>query len=131
MVSGFFTSPYDQERIMSGEAKPMRMASKSTTSPWFLNKLIKSFIVFLVPFAGRDGLASVQSSLRPRYPVRPDQASCSKSMFSPSERISFISTLKDSGMLASMLWLLSTMFLYILLRPMTSSDLTVSISCRV
>ncbi|EXF66796.1 hypothetical protein D030_5307B, partial [Vibrio parahaemolyticus AQ3810] len=31
----------------------------------------------------------------------------------------------------SMLWLPSTMFLYILVRPLTSSDLTVSISCRV
>jgi hypothetical protein len=29
MVSGFFTSPKDQERIMSGDARPMRMASNS------------------------------------------------------------------------------------------------------
>jgi DNA-directed RNA polymerase beta subunit len=27
--SGFFTSPYDHERILSGEAKPTLMASKS------------------------------------------------------------------------------------------------------
>ena len=55
----------------------------------------------------------------------------SSSMLIASERISFTSTLKDSGMPASISWLPSTMFLYIWLRPCTSSDLTVSISCSV
>ena len=36
----------------------------------------------------------------------------------PSERISLTSTLKDSGMPASISWLPSTMFLYILVRPL-------------
>src|SRR3989304_558939 len=32
MVSGFMTSPYDQDRTCSGEASDMRMALKSLTS---------------------------------------------------------------------------------------------------
>ena len=63
-------------------------------------------------------------------PGTPDQ-SCSSSMLMPSERISLTSTLNDSGIPASILWSPSTMFLYILVRPATSSDFTVSISCRV
>ena len=43
----------------------------------------------------------------------------------PSERISFTSTLNDSGMPASIACVPSTMFLYILVRPCTSSLLTV------
>src|SRR5579863_3776214 len=44
MVSGFFTSPYDHEWIMSGDARPMRMASKSSTWPCCFKSLSKSFI---------------------------------------------------------------------------------------
>src|SRR5690606_10822927 len=57
--------------------------------------------------------------------------SVSSSMLMPSDRISLTSTLNDSGIPASILCSPSTMFLYILVRPCTSSDLTVSISCRV
>src|SRR5690606_8497344 len=57
--------------------------------------------------------------------------SVSSSMSMPRERISLISTLKDSGMPASMRRSPSTLVLYILVRPFTSSGLTVSISCRV
>jgi hypothetical protein len=63
-------------------------------------------------------------------PARARQRS-SSSMLIASERISFTSTLKDSGMPATISWSPSTMFLYIWLRPDTSSDLTVSISCSV
>jgi hypothetical protein len=52
-------------------------------------------------------------------------------MLIASERISLTSTLNDSGMPATISWSPSTMFLYIWLRPCTSSDFTVSISCRV
>src|SRR3989344_2831000 len=45
MVSGFFTSPKDQERIFSGEASPMRMASKSSDFPGCLKRLNKSLKV--------------------------------------------------------------------------------------
>ncbi len=55
----------------------------------------------------------------------------SRSMSIASERISFTSTLKDSGMPESILCSPLTMFSYTLVRPVTSSDLTVSISCSV
>src|SRR5438132_10576502 len=55
----------------------------------------------------------------------------SRSISIASERISFTSTLNDSGMPASILCSPLTMFSYTLVRPLTSSDLTVSISCRV
>src|SRR5690606_20144535 len=55
----------------------------------------------------------------------------SSSMLIASERISLTRTLNDSGMPATISWSPSTMFLYIWLRPDTSSDLTVSISCSV
>src|SRR5438034_2308851 len=55
----------------------------------------------------------------------------SRSMSMPSERISLTSTLNDSGIPASILWSPLTMFSYTLVRPVMSSDLTVSISCSV
>src|SRR5438093_1456208 len=55
----------------------------------------------------------------------------SRSMSMPSDRISFTRTLKDSGIPASILWSPLTMFSYTLVRPLMSSDLTVSISCSV
>src|SRR6202451_2407521 len=44
MVSGFFTSPYDQERIMSGDASPILIESKFSTGTCCLNNLSKSFM---------------------------------------------------------------------------------------
>src|SRR6185437_6019757 len=44
MVSGFFTSPYDHERIFSGEASPMRIASNSSSWVTCLNKSSSAFI---------------------------------------------------------------------------------------
>ena len=44
MVSGFLTSPYDQERIMSGEASPILTESKILNLNWLPNNLSKSFI---------------------------------------------------------------------------------------
>src|SRR5207244_11647510 len=55
----------------------------------------------------------------------------SRSMSMPSERVSLTSTLNDSGMAASVRWSPLTMFSYTLVRPVMSSDLTVSISCSV
>src|SRR5690606_617050 len=55
----------------------------------------------------------------------------SSSMSMPSDRISLTSTLNDSGMPASMACSPLTMDSYTLVRPCTSSDLTVSISCRM
>src|SRR5882672_7841701 len=44
MVSGFLTSPYDQDRIMSGDASPILIRSKSSTALCCLNSLSRSFI---------------------------------------------------------------------------------------
>ncbi len=42
--SGFFTSPKDHERIFSGEARPMRMASKCSFGVNCLNRSSKDFM---------------------------------------------------------------------------------------
>src|SRR5690606_24615623 len=42
-VSGFLTSPYDQDRIISGDASPIRMESNSSICPWDLSRFSKSF----------------------------------------------------------------------------------------
>src|SRR3984957_4034857 len=44
MVSGFFTSPYDQDRIMSGDASRILIESKFWTGTCCLNNLSRSFI---------------------------------------------------------------------------------------
>ena len=48
MVSGFFTSPYDHERTMSGEARPMRIASNSSVLFCCFRNLSKSFTLALL-----------------------------------------------------------------------------------
>src|SRR3954468_7613435 len=47
MVSGFFTSPYDHERIFSGDASPMRMASNSSSWVTCLNRSSNAFITWI------------------------------------------------------------------------------------
>src|SRR3954452_13620470 len=54
-----------------------------------------------------------------------------RSTLSPSERISLTSTLKDSGIPASNVSSPRTIASYTFVRPATSSDFTVSISCKV
>src|SRR5262249_35164824 len=54
-----------------------------------------------------------------------------RSTLRPSERISLTSTLKDSGIPASNVSSPRTIASYTLVRPATSSDFTVSISCSV
>src|ERR1700733_10116375 len=46
MVSGFRTSPYDQARIISGEARPILIESKCSTGACCLKSLSRSFIAF-------------------------------------------------------------------------------------
>src|SRR3569623_1245607 len=48
MVSGFFTSPYDHERIRSGEASAILIESKSSVWRCWLKRLSKSFMSFLL-----------------------------------------------------------------------------------
>src|SRR5581483_12051653 len=52
MVSGFFTSPYDHERIFSGEASPVLIASNSSSCVTCLNRSSSAFIQ-CSPFSGR------------------------------------------------------------------------------
>src|SRR5690606_37257102 len=93
---------------------------------------IEQVFHFLSPSGVKAVDRAIRGEARPAM-CRPRRApySSSNSMLMASERISFTSTLKDSGMPATISWLPSTMFLYIWLRPCTSSDFTVSISCRV
>src|SRR5581483_3493826 len=46
MVSGFFTSPYDHARIISGEASPILIESKCSTGACCLKSFNKSFISY-------------------------------------------------------------------------------------
>src|SRR5690348_4364864 len=47
MVSGFFTSPHDHERIRSGEASEILIASKSSGWVCWLKRFRRSFIACL------------------------------------------------------------------------------------
>ncbi len=77
-----------------------------------------SLLKFVVGRTGADGVRR-HAQLR------------SSSMSMPSDRISLTSTLNDSGMPASIgVFALDDRLSYTLVRPFTSSDLTVSISCR-
>src|SRR3954464_15319921 len=59
MVSGFLTSPKDHERIFSGEAMPMRMASKCSSGVNCLNRSSSDFIDSFLLFSwGDDRLGS-------------------------------------------------------------------------
>src|SRR6185312_5196703 len=135
MVSGFFTSPHDHERIRSGEASEILIASKFCGCDCWLNRFRRSFIASLhygeIESDGKAGerMTERERGCRASVPI-PRQRS-SSSMSIASERISLTSTLNDSGMPADILCSPSTMDLYIWLRPCTSSDFTVSISCRV
>jgi len=44
MVSGFFTSPYDHARIISGDASPILIESKCSTGACCLNSFSRSFM---------------------------------------------------------------------------------------
>src|SRR6185312_11030578 len=149
MVSGFFTSPHDHERIRSGEASEILIASKFCGCDCWLNRFRRSFIYLSPEGANTFGKAGSdwhgtrdqgpEEQVRDRFAFTgtgsrvpgPDCHRSSSSMSIASERISLTSTLNDSGMPAAILCSPSTMDLYIWLRPCTSSDFTVSISCSV
>src|SRR5437879_7555550 len=48
MVSGFFTSPYDHARIISGEASPILIESKCSTGACCLNSFSRSFMSLIL-----------------------------------------------------------------------------------
>src|SRR5678816_520731 len=49
MVSGFFTSPCDHDRILSGEASEMRIALNARGFLGFSNRLKRSSIIAVLP----------------------------------------------------------------------------------
>src|SRR5258705_13136830 len=70
MVSGFFTSPCDHDRILSGEASEMRMALKLSGFFGFSNRLNKSSIIRLNSSGGPCS-ARALCALRPSDAPRP------------------------------------------------------------
>src|SRR5690625_319747 len=60
MVSGFLTSPYDHERISSGEDRAILMASKSSGWRCWLKRLRRSFMA-LTPGIENGDLGMVKS----------------------------------------------------------------------
>lgn len=96
VVDGFrlLTSPNDHERIMSGEARAILIASNSSVLVCAFRNFNKSFTDLLPSELAQSG-AGVNPA-----PVTclSENYSSSSSMLIPSERISFNSTLKDSGM---------------------------------
>src|SRR5450631_3306306 len=83
-----------------------------------------------MPRPGRQGRASGHYSAASEVDAGPTLELC-KSTLRPSERISLTSTLNDSGIPASNVSSPRTIASYTLVRPATSSDFTVSISCSV
>lgn len=96
VVDGFrlLTSPKDHERIMSGEARAILIASNSSVLVCAFRNFNKSF-TDLLP-------SELAQSAAGFYPTAvtclSENYSSSSSMLIPSERISFNNTLKDSGM---------------------------------
>ena len=152
MVSGFLISPYDQDRIFSGLAIEIRIWSKTCAGTCGLKRfMISWFIVFSVadlrarvvmlavaPIVGNmTSTGAAPSPLPQRLTLlgrfrRPGAClELCRSTLRPSERISLTSTLKLSGMPASNVSSPRTIASYTLVRPATSSDFTVSISCSV
>src|SRR5215813_3826312 len=58
MVSGFFTSPCDHDRILSGDASEMRIALKLSGFFGFSNRLNRSSIIEMVPPAAQAASGS-------------------------------------------------------------------------
>src|SRR5258706_3257588 len=81
MVSGFFTSPYDHERIFSGEASPVLIASNSSSCVTCLNRSSSAFMRYsrVIPWPSsfprkRESSVVRRKTLGPR--VRGDDDPC-------------------------------------------------------
>lgn len=133
MVSGFLTSPCDQDLMVSGLAKEIWMLSNSlmplSAGPFMMsNKSFKRFLRYI----RHSVCPSIILMLGQKVSSRLTYFLFSfKSMLMPNDRISLVNTLNDSGIPGFIYCSPSTMFLYIRVRPSTSSDFTVSISCNV
>src|SRR5579883_1838006 len=76
MVSGFFTSPYDQARIISGEASPILIESKCSTGACCLKSFSKSFICEFPMGCAQSPTGSVA-------PTPSEQRRCAPEEFEP------------------------------------------------
>src|SRR6186713_681627 len=156
MVSGFLISPYDQDRIFSGDAIEIRIWSKTWAGVVGLKRFIISWFMVFSSRADRHR-QQIRNSFVSHAPcstsergadarhkaghfaccysaasdVAPPALELCRSTLRPSERISLTSTLNDSGIPASNVSSPRTIASYTLVRPATSSDFTVSISCSV
>ena len=128
MVSGFLTSPYDHERILSGEARLILMASNSEASSCFFTPALRlnSDILRSIPEAAEDMLSIkfkpsslfcisliLTKKLLQAPRITGEHLTCycllvsgmvflfSISISIPRERISLINTLNDSGIVTS------------------------------
>src|SRR6202140_1398567 len=157
MVSGFLISPSDHDRTFSGDAIEIRIWSKTWAGVVGLNRFIISWFIVFSSRADRHGQQIRNSFPATRPAQRPDAArspaqsagldlfrysaasavaappslELCRSALRPSERISWTSTLNDSGIPASKVSSPRTIASYTLVRPATSSDFTVSISWSV
>src|SRR5882757_5910436 len=157
MVSGFLISPYDQDRIFSGDAIEIRIWSKTWAGVVGLKRFIISWFMVFSSRADRHRQQIRNSFVVTRPAQRPSEArdarhkaghevfgysaasdvvvpptlELCRSTLRPSERISLTSTLNDSGIPASNVSSPRTIASYTLVRPATSSDFTVSISWSV
>src|SRR6267142_4622126 len=165
MVSGFLISPYDHDRIFSGDAIEIRIWSKTCAGvvglkrfiiSWFIvfssradrhRQQIRNFYLARAPLNVREGRECpahpredfallAGHGIFKRYSAASDVVpgptlELCRSTLRPSERISLTSTLNDSGIPASNVSSPRTIASYTLVRPATSSDFTVSISCSV
>src|SRR4029453_2855908 len=118
MVSGFFTSPCDHDRILSGDAIEMRIELKLRGFFGFSKRLKRSCII-------GDGrwLSLPASPGGRRFLDGPDGQA---GLWS-----SFTITLNDSGRPGSSTFSPLTIASYMRVRPATSSDLTGRIPCSV
>src|SRR5882724_4132462 len=123
MVSGFLISPYDQDRIFSGDAIEIRIWSKTGAGVVGLNRFIISWFMAFSSRADRHRQQIRNSFGSSRFAQRPNKArmpgtrpgikrlsysaasevgaaptlELCRSTLRPSERISLTSTLNDSG----------------------------------
>lgn len=132
MVSGFFTSPCDHSLILSGEASEIFTLLKLTGPFGFAKKLNSSSTKSPILFQINPLKRPKQRFLVNTFLVDASHESYSCSSISRQSPFnSLTSTWNDSGNPVSRKLLPLTIFSYIVVRPSTSSDLTVRNSLRV
>ncbi len=129
VVNGFrlLTSPKDHERIMSGDARAILIASNSSVLVCAFRNFNKSFTDLLPSELAQSGAGF--------YPGTSDLFERELLVFQfdvDAQRADFFQQYVEGFRHARFHLVVAVHdVLYILVRPFTSSDLTVSISCRV